>query len=118
MAKVAIMGFGTVGSGVAEVLANNAASIEKKVGEPVELKYILRLQAEGVRQAEARVITDIQAVEAPEKEQGIVLSFLQPGETLWDLAKRHRIPLAELNRLNPQLTDQPAPGTAVVTYIH
>ena len=41
MAKVAIMGFGTVGSGVAEVLANNAASIEKKVGEPVELKYIL-----------------------------------------------------------------------------
>jgi len=44
MAKVAIMGFGTVGSGVAEVLANNAASIEKKVGEPVELKYILDLR--------------------------------------------------------------------------
>ena len=101
-------------------LTLTALQVEPSVvtGDRVELKDILRLQAEGVRQAEARVITDIQAVEAPEKEQGIVLSFLQPGETLWDLAKRHRIPLAELNRLNPQLTDQPAPGTAVVTYIH
>ena len=44
MAKVAIMGFGTVGSGVAEVLAGNAASIEKKAGEPVEVKYILDLR--------------------------------------------------------------------------
>ena len=41
MAKVAILGFGTVGSGVGEVLMNNASIIEKRAGEPVELKYIL-----------------------------------------------------------------------------
>lgn len=41
MAKVAILGLGTVGSGVAEVLTKNAASIQKKAGEPVEIKYIL-----------------------------------------------------------------------------
>jgi homoserine dehydrogenase len=41
MAKVAILGLGTVGSGVAEVLAKNASSIEKKAGEPVSVKYIL-----------------------------------------------------------------------------
>lgn len=41
MAKVAILGLGTVGSGVAEVLTKNAASIGKKAGEPVEIKYIL-----------------------------------------------------------------------------
>jgi homoserine dehydrogenase len=41
MAKIAILGFGTVGSGVAEVLHKNAASIEKKAGEPVSVKYIL-----------------------------------------------------------------------------
>jgi homoserine dehydrogenase len=41
MAKVAILGLGTVGSGVAEVLTKNAASIAKKAGEPVEIKYIL-----------------------------------------------------------------------------
>ena len=44
MAKVAILGFGTVGSGVAEVLTTNAASIEKKAGEPIEVKYILDLR--------------------------------------------------------------------------
>ncbi len=41
MAKIAILGLGTVGSGVAEVLEKNAASIEKKAGEPVTVKYIL-----------------------------------------------------------------------------
>ena len=41
MAKIAILGLGTVGSGVAEVLSKNAASIEKKAGEPVTVKYIL-----------------------------------------------------------------------------
>ena len=41
MAKVALLGLGTVGSGVAEVLSKNAASIQKRAGEPVEIKYIL-----------------------------------------------------------------------------
>ena len=41
MAKIAILGFGTVGSGVAEVLTKNAGSIARKAGEPVEIKYIL-----------------------------------------------------------------------------
>ncbi len=41
MAKVAILGLGTVGSGVAEVLTRNAESIAKKAGEPVTVKYIL-----------------------------------------------------------------------------
>ena len=33
MAKIAIMGFGTVGSGVLEVCRRNAASIARRVGE-------------------------------------------------------------------------------------
>lgn len=41
MAKIAIMGFGTVGSGVLEVCRRNAASIARRAGEPVEVKYIL-----------------------------------------------------------------------------
>lgn len=41
MAKIAILGFGTVGSGVTEVLTKNAGSIARKAGEPVEIKYIL-----------------------------------------------------------------------------
>lgn len=41
MAKIAILGFGTVGSGVLEVLRRNAAGVSRRAGEPVEVKYIL-----------------------------------------------------------------------------
>ena len=35
MAKIAILGFGTVGSGVLEVIRRNAAGIGRRAGEPV-----------------------------------------------------------------------------------
>lgn len=41
MAKIAILGFGTVGSGVLEVLRRNAESVARRAAEPVEVKYIL-----------------------------------------------------------------------------
>ena len=41
MAKIAIMGYGTVGGGVAEVLRRNGEEIRARLGESVELKYIL-----------------------------------------------------------------------------
>ena len=41
MSKVAILGFGVVGSGVAEVLQRNGAHIDEKLHSKVELKYIL-----------------------------------------------------------------------------
>ena len=44
MAKIAILGFGTVGSGVLEVCRRNAASIARRAGEPVEVKYILDIR--------------------------------------------------------------------------
>lgn len=44
MIKVAIMGFGTIGSGVAEVLDINKKSIAARVGDEVELKYVLDLR--------------------------------------------------------------------------
>ena len=44
MIHVAILGFGVVGSGTAEVLTMNKESIEKKVGDTVNIKYILDLR--------------------------------------------------------------------------
>ena len=35
MAKIAILGFGTVGSGVYEVLCRNAAGVSRRAGEPL-----------------------------------------------------------------------------------
>ncbi len=39
--RIGLLGFGTVGSGVARVLRENAHEIEKKVGAPVEIKSVL-----------------------------------------------------------------------------
>lgn len=44
MANVAVMGFGTVGSGVYEILKENAAHIASKAGEDVHVKYILDIR--------------------------------------------------------------------------
>ena len=41
MIQIAIMGFGTVGTGVAKVVAENARQIERKLGETVQVKAIL-----------------------------------------------------------------------------
>lgn len=45
MAKVAIMGHGVVGSGVAELLLDHASTIEKRADEQLEVKYILDLRS-------------------------------------------------------------------------
>lgn len=44
MKKFAIMGYGVVGSGVAEVFNKNKDLIEKRIGDRVELKYILEIR--------------------------------------------------------------------------
>ena len=38
MAKIAVLGYGTVGSGVVEVLNTNGASIAKRAGDTIEVK--------------------------------------------------------------------------------
>ncbi len=42
--KAAIMGYGTIGSGVAKVLDTNKDILAERLGEPLELKYILDLR--------------------------------------------------------------------------
>ena len=44
MIHVAIMGFGTVGTGVAEILRMNEKLIENQLGEQISLKYILDIR--------------------------------------------------------------------------
>ena len=44
MIKAAIFGYGTVGSGVYEVLTRNSAMIQGKLGDRIEVKYVLDLR--------------------------------------------------------------------------
>lgn len=44
MISVAILGYGTVGGGVAEVIENNKELISKRIGDSIEVKHILDLR--------------------------------------------------------------------------
>ncbi len=44
MSKIAVMGYGTVGSGVVDVILENQAVVAKKSGEAVDIKYVLDLR--------------------------------------------------------------------------
>lgn len=44
MIKIAVLGYGTVGSGVVEVIATNGKTIEKRIGDSLEIKYVLDLR--------------------------------------------------------------------------
>ncbi|MBP3542734.1 MAG: homoserine dehydrogenase, partial [Lachnospiraceae bacterium] len=44
MVNIAVLGYGTVGSGVVEVINTNHASINKKAGQDINIKYVLDLR--------------------------------------------------------------------------
>ncbi|RKM58252.1 homoserine dehydrogenase [Butyrivibrio sp. X503] len=62
MAKIAVLGYGTVGSGVVEVIDTNAAEVAKSAGEAVEVKYILDLRDFPGDKHEAQVVHDINII--------------------------------------------------------
>lgn len=44
MIKIAVLGYGTVGSGVVEVIRVNGKKINERIGEELEIKYVLDLR--------------------------------------------------------------------------
>ena len=72
MAKIAIMGFGTVGSGVLEVLRRGAASIRRRAGEPVEVKYILDVRDFSSSPDAALFVKDINVILADPEVKVVV----------------------------------------------
>lgn len=67
MIKVAVLGYGTVGSGVVEVIETNKAQINKKIQNEMEVKYILDLRDFPGDPYESKVIHDVNIImEDPE----------------------------------------------------
>lgn len=67
MVKVAIMGYGNIGSGVAWVLKNNKACVCQRAGQDIDIKYILDLRDFPDDPFADRMIKDYkQIVEDPE----------------------------------------------------
>lgn len=67
MVKVAVLGYGTVGSGVVEVIEKNKSTVNKKAGEELEIAYILDLREFPGDPYEEKVVHDVNVIlEDPE----------------------------------------------------
>lgn len=72
MVKIAILGFGTVGSGVYEVVAKNNRGISKRSGQEIRIKYILDLRDFPGHPLEDRFTKDYDKILADEEVEIIV----------------------------------------------
>ncbi len=86
MINVAILGFGVVGSGVAEVLTQNKAIIEKKLGKKVNIKYILDLREFPGNPFESLVIHDFNII-LNDPEVDIVAEMMGGSHPAYDFSK-------------------------------
>lgn len=84
--KVAVMGYGTIGSGVAEILEINKDKITQRVGEEVTLKYILDLRDFPGDPNEDKVVKDYKIIEE-DPEVGLVVETMGGVEPAFTFVK-------------------------------
>ena len=87
MVNVAILGFGTVGSGVAEVLTGHESSIASKVDELVRLKYILDVREMPDSPFADRFVKDFSVIEQ-DPEVDIVVETIGGATVALDFTRR------------------------------
>ena len=86
MIKAAIMGYGTIGSGVLEVLQINQSSIAKRVGDGIEVKYILDLRDFPGEPIQDKIVHDYKTI-AEDEEVRIVVETMGGVEPAYTFVK-------------------------------
>lgn len=87
MIKIAILGYGTIGSGVVEVLQTNKESIAKRAGDEIEVKYILDLRDFPGDPMEDKVVHDYDII-ANDDEIQVVVEAMGGVEPAYTFVKR------------------------------
>ena len=87
MVNVAILGFGTVGSGVAEVLTKNGGLIDQRVEDLVRLKYILDVRDFPDSPYRDRFVKDFSVIEN-DPEVNIVVETIGGAKIALDFTTR------------------------------
>ena len=87
MVKVAILGYGTVGGGVAEILHKNGAHISQRVDNPVEVKYILTRRDYPGDPFEDKIVQDFSIIEH-DPEVRVVAECIGGTTVALDYARR------------------------------
>ena len=87
MIKIAILGYGTIGSGVVEVLNTNRESIAKRAGDEIEVKYILDLRDFPGDPMADKVVHDYDII-ANDEEIQVVVEAMGGVEPAYTFVKR------------------------------
>lgn len=87
MIKVAILGYGTVGSGVVEVLTTNAGIIAKRAGQEVGVKYVLDLRDFPGDPIQSKVVHDFQII-LDDPEVDIVVETMGGTKPAYEFVKK------------------------------
>lgn len=87
MIRIAVLGYGTVGSGVVEVINTNAKIIAKRAGQEVEVKYVLDLRDFPEDPIQRKVVHDFQIIlEDPEVD--IVVETMGGTRPAYEFVKK------------------------------
>ena len=86
MINIAILGYGTVGSGVFDVIKNNQEMINKRVGQEVNIKYVLDLREFPGDPVEEVLVHDYNII-ANDPEVSIVVEVMGGLKPAYDFVK-------------------------------
>lgn len=86
MVKIAVMGYGTIGSGVVEVLDINKGSITKRAGDELEVKYVLDLRDFPGDPVQEKIVHDYKVI-ANDPEIAIVVETMGGVEPAYTFVK-------------------------------
>lgn len=84
--KIAIMGYGTIGSGVVEVLEVNQELLAERAGEALEVKYILDLRDFPGDKNEDKLVKDYKVI-VNDPEVGVVVEAMGGVHPAYDFVK-------------------------------
>lgn len=87
MIQVAVLGYGTVGSGVVEVIEKNKKEVNKKSGEELNVKYILDLRDFPGDPYENKVVHDVDVI-LNDPEVKIICETMGGVKPAYDFTKR------------------------------
>lgn len=87
MIKIAVLGYGTVGSGVVEVLEKNREIIAKRAGDEIQVKYVLDRKDFSGTPIENIIVNDFEQI-VQDEEIKIVVEVLGGVEPAYIFVKR------------------------------
>lgn len=87
MIQIAVMGYGTVGSGVVEVLNTNQESINRRAGDEIHIKYVLDLREFPGDPIESKLVHDFETI-VNDPEIRIVVEVMGGVEPAYTFTKR------------------------------